>query len=442
MFEIQKRAKEKFRKSFKTFKDAKKKVREIKRSRQPYLPVVALGQPGDGSSVAMQPPVQKPSFKYDRKPSSSGKDGTRRKGSGKSSRREEANLAEASLVTEFNYMVEAGEVEEELLLASVPLGFGIIDAGCATPVVGQEVARDLHQHLTRLNIPKPEPCQLPPAELKGFAGQRTVTTDGIRWHVQLGDLWGTITTYVVPGKTPFLISRRVLEGMQASLDLGRRTITSLKHGFDDVPLMQAANGHLLLPLHAQASDWDSHEIDRNEPKPNALRVDLVDPDVGVPDVRNADGASEVPEAETVCPQPVVEKRPRPRVTDVDRKRAMQHMAKNTTDGIIDLQGHQQSLQVLFGTKGSDIVHGFVAYRPRKERIPDMAIQSHLWQSSCSLSKQGEFRVLPWRVRPPGPRTACEPENLVLFAYRTVPPEPEDGVPDLGGGQRAGLELIR
>ena len=64
----------------------------------------------------------------------------------------------------------------------------------------------------------------------------------------IGDLWGQITTYVVPGAAPFLLSRKVLQGMDATLDLGKGTLTSAKHGMRDVPSHQASNGHLLMPL--------------------------------------------------------------------------------------------------------------------------------------------------------------------------------------------------
>ena len=41
------------------------------------------------------------------------------------------------------------------------------------------------------------------------------TTSGLCWTVKLGDLHGTITTYVIEGVALFRLSRRVLEGMGA-----------------------------------------------------------------------------------------------------------------------------------------------------------------------------------------------------------------------------------
>ena len=105
-------------------------------------------------------------------------------------------------------------------------------------------------------MPLPERKQLPPVELKGFSGEATITIEGLVWHVQLGKLWGTITTYVVPGRTAFLLSRRVLEGMEAQLNLGRKTLTSKKHGLSEMMLRQASNGHLLMPLWNLPDDWE------------------------------------------------------------------------------------------------------------------------------------------------------------------------------------------
>ena len=85
-------------------------------------------------------------------------------------------------------------------------------------------------------------------QLKGFNGTKTTSKEGLRWTVKLGNLWGTITTYVVPGETPFLLPRKVLEGMKATLDLGSVAMSSEKHGIQNMKLGQAANGHLLMPL--------------------------------------------------------------------------------------------------------------------------------------------------------------------------------------------------
>ena len=71
VFELQRKAKEKFKKSFKNYKDVKRKVKELKRNRQPYYPVVALNQPPDAgqpsSAAHAQVPLQKSTFRYDKK---------------------------------------------------------------------------------------------------------------------------------------------------------------------------------------------------------------------------------------------------------------------------------------------------------------------------------------------------------------------------------------
>ncbi|CAJ1420708.1 unnamed protein product [Effrenium voratum] len=240
IYAVQQKAKKEFKKSYRTYKESKKKVREIKRARQPYLPVVALQEsdpsgPSHGSA--------KPVFKYDKKPAKgAGKKGADRK----PVRKEEAHLAGESFITEFNYMVNTDEME--VLLNSIPIGRAIIDTGCTSSVVGEDTVEALTKHFISQQVPAPQEVSLPPVELKGFNGHTERATKGLKWLVKLGSLWGYITTYVIPGKTPFLLSRKVLQGMEATLDMGNLTITSKKHGMIRVPLQQAANGHLMMPL--------------------------------------------------------------------------------------------------------------------------------------------------------------------------------------------------
>ena len=54
VFDLQRKAKKEFKKNFKTCKDSPKKVRDIKKARQPYFPVVALNQT-EGSGSTQQP---------------------------------------------------------------------------------------------------------------------------------------------------------------------------------------------------------------------------------------------------------------------------------------------------------------------------------------------------------------------------------------------------
>ena len=73
-----------------------------------------------------------------------------------------------------------------------------------------------------MGFPPPIEVNLPAVELKGFNGKTGTTTAGLKWTCCLGKLQGQITTYVIPGVMPFLLSRRVLEAMEAVFDLGRR----------------------------------------------------------------------------------------------------------------------------------------------------------------------------------------------------------------------------
>ncbi len=293
LYEVQRKAKKDFKKSFKSYKESKRRVKEIKKSRQPYMPVVALpaGSEGVASVSSAQAPVQK-SFQYEKK--NMNRDSYRRKPQGgpkprSGSRREEANITEGSVVQHFSYAVIDG-CPDEVLLASIPTGHAVIDTGCTTSVVGSETARRYSAHFQAHGFPAPQPIDLPAVELRGFGGDVKETIKGLKWTVRIGKLQGTITTYVVEGHTPFLLSRKVLEAMQANLDLGKRTITSLAHGMHDVPLKQSSNGHFLLQLCPESCEYETEyavEINssatsddnqvNNEPNENSQNDKLENP---------------------------------------------------------------------------------------------------------------------------------------------------------------------
>ena len=364
VYELQRKSKEKFRKSFKTYKASKKRVRELKRSRQPYYPVVALSQPQDSGQSSQpsqaQVPLQKSTFRYDKKPSS-GKQisKNRQRDAGRPSKKEEANMTESILVSSFAYMVEASHnlatsastwSSEEVLLASIPEGHAILDTGCTTSVIGSETAEKFKDFLKRRNLPQPIACELPPVELKGFQGRKVETTTGLRWHVKLGKLWGSVTTYLVPGQTPFLLSRRVLEGMKACIDLGNKSITSEPHGMHNTPLRQAANGHFLMPLYEIPEDLHVEESQLAE---TMIRADVClhhhEPN------EDADPAnSPTPSEPMICPgsteDQCVERSmgnkgrvPRNgKITTGDRRRAFQHIAKTQRTVLLTSSGSKKN----------------------------------------------------------------------------------------------------
>ena len=199
------------------------KVRDIRRNRQPYMPVAAL-PPGEGSGMAAMPAAQgaiQPTFKYDSK----GCGKYEPKKGGRQKREEEAvNLISSQVITEFSYMASTEKEgsyttpDLQVFLASIPLGCAVIDTGCTSSVIGSESAARVSESLTH------SPVQLP-----GFNGAKTTKRQGLRWTVKLGALWGQITTHVMPGEAPFLLSRCVLQNMGANLDVGNLTISGEKH---------------------------------------------------------------------------------------------------------------------------------------------------------------------------------------------------------------------
>ncbi|CAE7357072.1 RE1, partial [Symbiodinium sp. KB8] len=311
-YEAQKKAKEGVKRHFKNYRDQRRKVREIRKNRQPYMPVVALAPDGQGTSaaaVAAGQPQMQPTFRYDRKGKPDG-----RKRDGTKPKREDVHLLQGQILTEFAYVVAseqtASESEVEILLASIPEGHAILDTGCTSSVVGERTADRLAKFLTSRGVQGPESLDLPPVQLRGFNGARTTSSKGLRWTICLGKLWGTVTTYLIPGEAPFLLSRKVLEGMEATLDLGAMTLTSEKHGMIRQPLAQAANGHMLLPLvpevvpgHFQvAADQPEVLANSEEPAPGPIPAADADPEVLT--------ANEAPNRlASRCPDKSLEERP-------------------------------------------------------------------------------------------------------------------------------------
>ncbi len=420
VYEVQKKAKKEFKKNYKTYKESRKKVREIKKNRTPYLPVVALQQQqsGDGAGGSGQAPVVRQTFGYDKRNSSKAAP-KRRTDTRFSGRKEEANLTSTTVVEQFSYVVTQECIEEEIWLTSVPEGYAIIDTGCTTSIVGSETAEAFSQYMQSHGWPSPKTCSLPPVELKGFNGGKELSTQGLQWTVKLGELWGTITTYVITGSAPFLLSRRVLEGMQARLDLGRITISSEKHGMVDVPLRQASNGHLLLPLVTPSSEFEqeecenvSHQEEDNEP--NTIESSAEISYEETPTAAPCQDPEEVPSSEGVAHR---SSRKSGKITDADRRRLLQHIVKNTRKGIVNVDRFREELVTIFGSIGHDVNSAFVAYKPRLERIPPEASTHHLMQSIATLTSEGDFRVVPWSQRNAGEtRRRVTQVNVALYVY--------------------------
>ena len=406
-FEMQKQAKANVKKHFRTYKESRKKIREIKKSRQPYMPVVAIPpeDAGLGSAAATQGTMQ-PTFKYDRKQR------TRQEPQrGGRARKEEVHMLNTVTMTEFSYMIteEAFEnsgdsdlqeeptsgprLEVDVYLASVPQGYAVIDTGCTSSVIGAETAKRLSQFLMDRGIQGPESLTLPPVQLRGFNGARTTSSQGLKWLVQLGNLWGTVTTYVIPGEAPFLLSRKVLEGMEASLDLGAMTITSQKHGIAKWPLQQAANGHLLMPLVLDKPELEVAKLDEDavsEPQVPEGQI----PDTLSPNLRtNSQGNKQ----------------------SVKKKQWFQTIMKRTRRCVVDVSSLQNELQGLFGP---EVCAALCAYRPKFERIPEQAHTHQLQRAVATLTPKGSLTVTAWEDRPAGKRRqAYEADGTCIFAFR-------------------------
>ena len=422
IYEIQKRAKRDFKKNVKTYKESKRKVKEIKKSRMgpsSYYPVVAMPPDQAASGSQGSQPIQPKTFKYDRK------DSMRKKNDQKphktNPKREDANLAESVVTAQFTYMVSEsspGDVNE-IFLASIPLGTAILDTGCTTSVVGSDTVQRYTKYFQSCGFPPPVSVELPPVELKGFNGNTETTTSGLRWTVKIGNLHGNVTTYVIAGATPFLLSRRVLEGMNAVIDLGAMTITSAKHGMHAQKLRQASNGHLLLPICPQPDELEIAQCEEecNEPN-NAVDVQSNHATCGsLPATEDGVESNIHDTHERVEHVPKSNSKKSPKITEADKRRAFQTIVKNTKNGQVEISKFDKELNSIFGGDNKGINFAAVAYHPKKERIPTTAGLTEFQVSVASLNKNGVFAVSPWRTRPASDeRCPVNPMDVAIFAF--------------------------
>ena len=417
-YEVKQRAKHQAKKAFRNYKDSRRRVREIKKERQPYMPVVALNPdaaPPEAGNV-------KPTFRYDRKEGRRPGDKEQDRGRGDRRRKEEVSMVQAAAVTEFSYMavVEVGQEpiaaalstddEYEILSSTVPAGMAVIDTGCTASVIGAMTAKRYTEFLRSRGLPEPEAIALPPVQLKGFNGVRSTAQTGLRWLVKIGCLWGHVTTYVVPGLAPFLLSRKVLQGMEATLNLADNTITSAKHGLTGVKLSQASNGHLLLPLVPDDEGGDTFEVCPEDPGGCALPQErdsipkLCDPtNTGSPECSAAPAPIRAPL------QPSM----------IDRKRHFQTVMKHTRYTQADVGTHKHSLRKVFL---DDVEFALCAYRPRYERLPKQASTQPLYTCVAHLSPDGSLTVSPWTLRAPSARREpFDRKGACIFAFRSSRP---------------------
>ena len=401
-----------------------------------------MSPPGDSSASTLQPAnassaPKKQEFRYDKSKQQKVFPPKRQP------RKEDAHFTTGTVATDFAYMVVTQEWNNEsptldVLLASIPDGCAIIDTGCTTNVIGLDTAVRFQKLFEQKGLPSPEKCTLPAVELKGFSGDRRITTYGLKWTVKIGELWGTITTYVVNGPTPFLLSRRVLEGMEANLDMGKGTISSTKHGMKDVPLKRAANGHFLLPFCDEPSEFEP----TYPPSSKSADVDIYDATDGSPDVvsmsesETVGSESAVPSnepndkaAEDATTSSSMERRDKPPCRRT-RKQVLQHVVKNTRKGVVNVDRFRNELVQLFGSRASECTHAYVAYRPRLERIPEDADKQPYLRSIATLTSEGEMSIQPWNTRAAGSEKARVVQtNIALYVYIPVqgvqlPPKPE------------------
>ena len=217
-YEIQKKAKANAKKAFRNYKDSRRKVREIKKDRQPYMPVVAI--PPGSSATPDSLPVQ-PTFRYDKKDAKKGGKGGRR------GNKEEAHFVRGEVISEFAYMVQTEEATElEILAVDIPMGMA----------PGHWLHGFRHW--------RGDSCEmhrvLRQERSTGASGAPTAASaaEGLQWCEVFNQKRDSLDCddWLAVGPDHYLCGP-----WQCSF-------SSAKHGMQEVSLAQASNGHLLLPL--------------------------------------------------------------------------------------------------------------------------------------------------------------------------------------------------
>lgn len=114
------------------------------------------------------------------------------------------------------------------------------------------------------------------------------------------------------------------------------------------------------------------------------------------------------------------------VTPGDRKRAFQHIVKNTKKGKIDVSSMRDQLVTVFGKRGNDITHGETAHQPKKERVPSDAGQQPYYVSVATLSQDGQLDVTRWKLRVQNSEhKPVQPMPVAVLVHIPVDPHEDD-----------------
>ena len=134
-----------------------------------------------------------------------------------------------------------------VLLTQV-IGQGIVDSGCGRIVVGEDTLRQ-HEELLQdrgLSVRR-EGSQ---ASFTFGNDSRTQSVCKATVPVGIAGRHGTLSTHVIPGTAPFLISKGVLKALRPNWDIGEKSSVLRSRALDmDIPLTEGSGtGHYLLDL--------------------------------------------------------------------------------------------------------------------------------------------------------------------------------------------------
>ena len=185
-----------------------------------------------------------------------------------------------------------------------PPGLAILDSGCTRTMHGEKWATQFEQALHELGLssesrPKNQ-------AFRGIGGQLNSDTVKV-FPVGIAGIHGELHSAETPGNAPLLLSRPFMQELGTVIDLANSTVSFLKLGVKNCPLIETSRGHLAINLldfdkehllefedresqHEALASTEEHPVpEAREPRPEDLELD---PEDVVPEGWNPDDWAE------------------------------------------------------------------------------------------------------------------------------------------------------
>lgn len=136
----------------------------------------------------------------------------------------------------------------EAFFTSLTPGYGVVDTACTNSIIGSELVPLYKAKMKQLTGMRPKRVKGELKTFRGFNVSQEGSTEILEWPVKIGQLQGKLRTYVVPGRVPLLLSKKMQAAMEAEAQVHTSELTSHKHGIVGRELPNEPNGHLMLNI--------------------------------------------------------------------------------------------------------------------------------------------------------------------------------------------------